>query len=244
MKAHWWSCVLGLLCMPAEVILHTWTVSQDPMSISHMMVKSSVEITCSTSLSDPMGLYLHRRFHGDRDVMYLSLKNGLVTKNNTAPTFRGRIHITPDRHIREGSGFTLHLSLLEQDDTDLYYCTWSYFRSETARPETQSSNGTIIIVTEEGPQGQCKDQILDLVLIILSVTAFSIVLMLFIGALTLRCRQFRRNFRPDRAAKPPRPTSPQHFCLQHRPQHRPPLRPHHCPYMVTSANTLDFRGPR
>lgn len=25
MKAHWWSCVLGLLCMPAEVMLSRWT---------------------------------------------------------------------------------------------------------------------------------------------------------------------------------------------------------------------------
>ncbi|XP_023263903.1 uncharacterized protein LOC111656424 [Seriola lalandi dorsalis] len=228
MEAYSWSCVLGLLCMPAEVILHTWTVSQAPLSVSFLRVNSSAEITCTTSLSNPMGLYLHRRFSGDRDVVFLSLTEGRITKHKTDPKFDNRIVVTADEQVMEGSGFTLSLSLLELDDTDMYYCSWIHFSQQTHQKETQSSNGTIIIVKEEGLQEPCKDKILDVTLISLSMTAFAAVLVLFIVALILKCRRFRKTFRP--AAEPRRPTSPRHIC------------PQHYPYMITSANPLDFRG--
>ncbi|XP_039991501.1 uncharacterized protein LOC120794467 [Xiphias gladius] len=232
MKAHWWSCVLGLLCMPAVVILNPWTVSQNPLSISLMRVNSSAEITCSTSLSEPMGLYLNRRFHGEGDIVYLALQNRLVTKNTTSAKFIGRIHVTPS--YGPSYGFTLRLSLLALDDTDLYYCTWSHFKPQTATRETQSSNGTIIIVREKEPQEQCKDHIEGLIMISFSVTA--VVLFLFTGALILilRRKRFKRHFRPARAIKSTRYISPQHVCPQHRIQH--------CAYLNPSANTLDFRG--
>lgn len=220
--------------MPAEVMLTTWTVSQDPVSISLMRINSTAEIKCSTSLSDPMGLYLHRSFHSKGDIVYLALDKGQVTKNTTTEEFTDRIHVAPDQQIREGYGFTMQLSLLGLEDTDLYYCSWSYFESETSSHKALPSAGTIIIVRETDPQEQCRDHILDLILIALSVTAFAAVLFLFIGVLIVRCKRFKKHFRPARGVKPPRPNRPQHVCPQQGAQHYP--------YLITSGNPLDFRG--
>ncbi|XP_070783736.1 uncharacterized protein [Enoplosus armatus] len=219
--------------MPAEVLLSTWTVSQGPTSISLKRVNSSVEITCSTSLSDPMGFSLRRRFHGEGDVVFLALDNGQITKDTIATEFVGRIRIAPDQQTREGYGFTLQLSLLRLEDTDLYDCSWIRFQSEKAIRQTMSSTGTIIIVRDRDPQEQCKHHVLDHIFIALSVTAFT-VLLLFIGALIVRRNRFKRHFRPAGAVKPPRPNRAQPVCPQHSPQH--------CPYMTTSVNRLDFRG--
>ncbi|XP_029383957.1 uncharacterized protein LOC115060221 [Echeneis naucrates] len=240
MKVCEWSCVFGLLCMPAEVVLQTWTVSQDPHSVSHLSVKSSARITCSTSLSNPVGLYLNRYFDREKDVLYLSLQDGLVTKNVTAPQFRGRIEITPERH-RSGFTFTLDLDLLVQDDTDLYYCTWSCL-TKNHKKESQSSNGTLIIVREWGSQELCNNQIQDLFLIIFIVATS--VFLICIAALIVRYRKFRRTFRPSRDAIPPRPENLLYICplnrsLQ-RPQHLAQHKPRHCHYMTTSADTLSL----
>ncbi|XP_031147015.1 uncharacterized protein LOC116044117 isoform X1 [Sander lucioperca] len=239
MKAHWWNCVLGLLCMPANVMLSTWTgecvFSQDPSSISLMRVNSSAKITCSTSLPEPMGLYLQRAFHDKRDIVFLSLKNGLVTKNTTAAEFVGRINVAPDQQIREGYGFTLQLSLLGQEDTGLYYCSWLYFKSDMANSEKLPSNGTIIIVKEGDPQEQCRDHIWALILIAFFVTAFTVLLFLLVRVIVRR-KRFKKNFRPARAVKPPRVNRPHHICPQRGDQH--------CTYLDTYVNspTLDFRG--
>ncbi|XP_038591382.1 uncharacterized protein LOC119915737 [Micropterus salmoides] len=225
MKAHWWSCVLGLLYMPAEVILSTWSVSQVPMSISLKKVNSSAEITCSCSLSYLIVFKLQRRFHGNEPVVFLSLENGEVTKNTIAEEFTDRINI---QQIEGGYGFTLELSLLRLEDTDLYYCNWIHMESE--KLETVSSNGTIIIVRDRDPHEQCKHLVLDFIFIGLSVTAFT-VLFLFLGVLIVRCLRFKKHFRPARAVKPSRPNRPQHVCHQQRAQH--------CPYLVTSLHTMD-----
>ncbi|KAK1881535.1 putative outer membrane usher protein EcpC [Dissostichus eleginoides] len=111
---------------------------------------------------------------------------------------------------------------MQLQDTNLYFCTWS-FVSEDIRPVHLSTNGTIIIVREE----LCGNPILDLVLIAFSVTAFTVIVLLFTGAMILRHRRFKKRFTPGRAAGPPRPPRPQHTCPQHQ------------PYLVTS---LDFRG--
>ncbi|XP_042253252.1 uncharacterized protein LOC121886911 isoform X1 [Thunnus maccoyii] len=235
MKALWWSCVLGLLFLPTEVTLNTWTVSQNPSSISVITVNSSDEITCSTALPNPMGFYLQRRFHNTKDVVFLSLEEGRISKNTTAAEFEGRIHITPVKQIVQGCGFTLRLSSLRLDDTDLYYCSWTYFKSETR--VTHPSNGTVIIVKEKDPSEQCNSHFLDLILITLSVTAFTIIMFLVIGALILRCKRFKKDFRPVRPEITPRPNRPEHVCH--------PRRAQHFPYLVTSENTcgpLDFRG--
>ncbi|XP_041818563.1 uncharacterized protein LOC121624761 [Chelmon rostratus] len=232
MRAHWWSCVLGLLCMPAEVILNTSTVSQDPSAISLVRVNSSTEITCSTSFPDPMGFYLHRGFHENRDVVFLDLENGQVNKISTAAEFVGRVRIASNWQTGKGDGFNygfiLQLSLLRSEDTDWYYCSWIYFKPETADLEKLSSIGTAIIVRDY--QEQCKTHIGDLIFIALSVTAFTIVLFLFIGALIVRRRRFKKRFRPARPVNPRRPNRPQHVSPQER------------PYLITSASTLDFRG--
>ncbi|XP_008303195.1 uncharacterized protein LOC103374823 [Stegastes partitus] len=232
MKVQWWGCMLGLFCMPAEVILIIWTASQNPASTSYKRVNSSAEITCSTSLSDPMGVYLHRRFHSNKDIVYLSLKGGLITKNTINEDFAGRIVVTPDQQIKGGYGFTMQLSLLELEDTNLYYCSWTYF--ELSKKQTVSSNGTVIIVSETGPKEQCREPIWDFTLILLSITAFIVVLSLFIAALIWRCRRFKKHFRPGRAAEPPAPDRPQHVCPQQHVQLSP--------YLITSSSHSDFRG--
>ena len=131
-----WYCISSLFFM----YFFSLTVSQDPELIPLMRVNSSAEITCSTSLSNPMGLNLYRQFHGNMKVVYLSLDNGQVTRNTIAPEFEGRIH---HQQMKDGHGFTLQLSLLRQEDTDLYYCSWQYFEKSL---ETLQSNGTMIIV--------------------------------------------------------------------------------------------------
>lgn len=108
-----------------------------------MKVNSSAEITCSTSLPDVLGLYLQRKFHRKSEIVYLSLHQGKVTKNTTAEEFIGRIQVTPNMQGKDGFKFTLRLSLLGLDDTDLYYCRWSHFN---LKKESLISTGTIVIV--------------------------------------------------------------------------------------------------
>uniref|UniRef100_A0A8C4GI30 Immunoglobulin V-set domain-containing protein n=1 Tax=Dicentrarchus labrax TaxID=13489 RepID=A0A8C4GI30_DICLA len=164
-----------------QVTIHlSLTVSQEPMSISLMRVNSSAEITCSTSLSNPMGLYLRRGLQNNKDIIYLSLDKGNINRHTTAAEFKGRVHIA-DGEIKEGKRFTVQLALLALDDTNWYYCSWENFNSETAETQTLSSN-------ERGPQEQCQTPIWDLVLIALSVIAFTVILSLVIGALVMRCR--------------------------------------------------------
>ncbi|KAE8284616.1 hypothetical protein D5F01_LYC17951 [Larimichthys crocea] len=233
MKAHWWSCVLGLLCMPAEVMLSRWTASQEPSSMSLMGINSSVEITCSTSLPDPMGVYLHRGFHGDEDAVYLDLEKGKVEKATVAPEFKGRIDVSSDQQIKDGFRFTFQMSRLELTDTDYYYCRWIFLK--TTKLEDLSSSGTVIIVKERNPTARkCVDDIWELTFIALSVTAFTVVLFLIIGALIMQCKRFRKSFKPARAVSPPRPNRPPHVRTQQR--------VHHCPYLITSTNDFDFRG--
>lgn len=136
---NWW------LQVEQSVTVHLFlTVSQVPMSISLKKVNSSAEITCSCSLSYLIVFKLQRRFHGNEPVVFLSLENGEVTKNTIAEEFTDRINI---QQIEGGYGFTLELSLLRLEDTDLYYCNWIHMESE--KLETVSSNGTIIIVRGE-----------------------------------------------------------------------------------------------
>lgn len=99
-----------------------------------------------------MGLSLQRRFHRNSeatDVMYLALVEGKVTKVTEAPKFEGRLQ---HRQSGEGLGFTLTLSLLRLDDTDLYYCSWNHIDTQTYDIRTYSSSGTIIIVRGENLQ--------------------------------------------------------------------------------------------
>ncbi|XP_034087485.1 uncharacterized protein LOC117556291 [Gymnodraco acuticeps] len=227
MEALGWSCVLGILCLPAEVLLHAWTVSQEPSSTSIKTINSSAEISCYTSVSDPVSLTLQRKFHSRTDVSFLYFQKGKIAKNTMDVVFKKRIQVSERKQLDGGVGVSFKIDMMQLQDTDLYDCTWSYV--DKGRLAT---NGTIIIVREEDPQELCGfgNHILDLVLIAFSVTAFTVIVLLFTGAMILRHGRFKKRFTPGRAAEPPgppRPPRPQHTCPQHQ------------PYLVTS---LDFRG--
>ncbi|KAK2820928.1 hypothetical protein Q5P01_023887 [Channa striata] len=237
MKGHWWSCVLGLLCLHVKVVHNTETVSQTPSYITYVGVNSSVTITCSTSLSDALGLYLQRQFHGKKNIVYLSLSKGNVAKNTTSEEFKGRIQVIQEKSNKKGYGFTLQLSLLALDDTDLYYCQWSHFEPKRAIEESLSSNGTIIIVRDFGDQEECEDQVFDYMFIILCGTAFSVTLFIAIGVLILKYRTSKKcKYRPHRRVAPSLPNRPEpvHPPRQQRLQHQP--------YMTTSEHVLDYRS--
>ncbi|KAK5850428.1 hypothetical protein PBY51_001310 [Eleginops maclovinus] len=229
METRGWSCVLGFLCLPAEVLLHTWTVSQEPSSISIKKVNSSAEITCSSSLSDPVNLILERRFHSGEEVMFLYLKNGKIAKKTPNAEFKPRVHVSERKQLDGGLGITFKISLLQLHDTNLYYCIWTYMYEDVS-PMKLQTNGTIIIVRERELQENCGSHTMNLVLIGFSVTAFIIILFLCTGAMILRRKRFKKRFIPGRPVEAPRPPRPQHLCPQHQ------------PYLMTSVSTLDFRG--
>ncbi|KAM4526292.1 uncharacterized protein V3H82_000706 [Fundulus diaphanus] len=245
MKAKWWSCVLGLLCMPAGVILDPWTAFQSPSSISNVRVNSSLEIRCTTTLESPVGLSLKRHFLKDEQILYLSFGNGDGFKDTKAEKFKNRTGITreqPNQGVKYS--FKLQLSLLGLEDTDLYYCRWTYFDEVTYRHIDLDSNGTVIIVREDGPVTECSNSTVDLTLICLSIAACTTILLIFVGAVMVRCTRFKKRFTPGRPyapplpprpPRPPRPSQPQHPYLQQQ-------NVHHCPYMMTSTNNYGSWG--
>lgn len=91
-----------------------------------------------------MGVSLHRGFHDNKDVMYLQMENGQITKETTSVDFTGRIQISHNPWVEGGHGFTWQLSQLRLEDTDWYYCKWLYPRSKTLVMEV--SIGDIIVV--------------------------------------------------------------------------------------------------
>lgn len=224
--------MLGLLCMPAEVVLGLGTAFQSPSSISFTRVNSSAEITCTTSLKNPMGLYVYRQFHSEKNIVYLDLTEFSITKNTICNTFAGRLHITPAKTVTsDHHGFTFQLSLLGVEDTNLYYCSWLHTSRQYSKIHADS-NGTVIIIKEGGLEEQCRNPILDLILICSSIGAFTVILLIFIIVLIMRCKRYKKKFRP--AVPPPRPPRPQRICPHH-----------HRPYLVTSVSTdinMDFRG--
>ncbi|XP_033963754.1 uncharacterized protein [Pseudochaenichthys georgianus] len=229
MQALGWSCVLGILCLPAEVLLHTWTVSQEPSSTSIKTINSSAEISCYTSLSDPVSLSLQRNFHSRTDVSFLYFQKGTIEKMTMTEELKKRIQVSERKQLDGGVGVSFKIDMMQLQDTDLYFCTWSHVDKG---PVKLATNGTIIIVREEDPQELCGfgNHILNVVLIAFSVTAFTVIVLLFTGAMVLRHRRFKKGFTQGRAADPPgppRPPRPQHTCPQHQ------------PYLVTS---LGFRG--
>ncbi|XP_008436016.1 uncharacterized protein LOC103481953 [Poecilia reticulata] len=245
MKAKWWSCVLALLCMPAEVMPNTRTVLQSPLTISNVWINSSLEIKCSTPQGDPIGLSLKRHFLGDEQILYLHFDKEVVTKNTTADKFLNRISITEEQ-LDPGVGYKFKLSLLEQKDTDLYYCSWVYI-DEKYNNLNLESNGTVIIVGEGGPVKACSLRTVDLTLICLSIVAFTGILLMFICLMIVRCRRFKKNFtpfrgyapplppRPSRPPRPPRTNQPRNIYMQQQTVN-------HCPYMMTSTHDYGIFG--
>ncbi|XP_041672026.1 uncharacterized protein LOC121528577 [Cheilinus undulatus] len=230
MEAHWWSCVLGLLCMPARV-LGSSTVSQQPLYIPLIGVNSSTEILCSTPLLGAQGFSLHGHFRGNKEIVYLHFDDGVVTKKTIAPEYESRIHVTPAQKVGQGQGFLLQFSLLGVEDIDVYLCSWSYLIPRSGIQQTLTDKGTFIFLREKDPQEECKRHILERSFIILSVIAL-ILLFVFIGALIVRCNRFRSNFTPVRAEATDRP----------RPLPVPPQQTSHChphPYLITSLDSLE-----
>ncbi|CAB1338169.1 unnamed protein product [Coregonus sp. 'balchen'] len=229
MDALLWRCVLGLLCTPAVL---TWTVSQSPSAVSLMKVNFSAEIHCSTSLPDPTGLYLRGRFHGDRDVLYLSMADRAVSRITTHYGFKGRVTVVSDQdqEVKRCCEFTLRLSQLGVDDTDSYYCSWRYYDSQRKVLVQLQSNGTIIMVRERDPE-ECfggGQTIMELILIVLSGTTFIVILILFIGAWMWRCT---RHYTPARVNR-------RHHHNQH--QHVSTAQAYF--FSSSSPDKVDFRG--
>ncbi|XP_029934009.1 uncharacterized protein LOC115378035 [Myripristis murdjan] len=234
MNAHWWNCMLGLLCMPGGVMLSNWAVSQTPPAISLTSLNLSAEISCSTSRPDPTGLRLTGHFHGHREIVYVHFKkNG--DKKTLHPDFMHRVDVVQDPETGPGTGFTLRLSLLGLQDTDMYHCTWTYFNEMTLSLETLPSNGTIIIVRERDPYEQCNGDAVHLILIVLSLSAFAVILSLFIGALIFKCTRFKKHYRPAGATSRSKPSRRPLPAL-------PPHRSEQLHYASTSSDSFDFRG--
>lgn len=116
----------------------SWILHYSPVTVN-----SSTEIKCLILHSDPMGVYLHRGFHGNKDVMYLQMENGQVTKKTTSVDFTGRIQVSHNPW-EGGHAMTWQLSQLRLEDTDWYYCEWLYPCSKTL--VTNTSIGTIVVV--------------------------------------------------------------------------------------------------
>lgn len=117
----------------------SWILHYSPVNVN-----SSTEIKCLILYSDPMGVYLRRGFHHSKDVMFLQMVNGQVTKETTSWDFAGRIEVSHNPWVEGGHGFIWQLSQLKLEDTNWYYCEWHYPRSKTL--ETETSIGTIIVV--------------------------------------------------------------------------------------------------
>lgn len=109
-----------------------------------MSANSTTEIKCLILHSDPLGVYLHRGFHDIKDVVFLQMKNGQITKETTSVDVRGRIRVSHNPLAEGSHGFTWQLSQLRLEDTDWYYCEWLYPKSTTL--VTKTSIGTIIVV--------------------------------------------------------------------------------------------------
>ncbi|KAF6723075.1 hypothetical protein FQA47_000276 [Oryzias melastigma] len=228
MIARWWSCLFGLLCVHAEGT--RWTASQSPASIRQVEINSSVEISCSTSLPSPMALSLHRFFKADAQIVYLSLSKANITKQNPREHYIDRVQVTRE-HLKPEYQVTLQLSKLKRDDTDLYYCSWTYFEDKEFTMEHLRSNGTVLVVGEKRPEAQCPIPTLDLVLVCAGATALILILS-FCGVRLYRGRRVRTegNFRP---VPPPRTERPHRnrscSCNSHP--------PHNQPYLVTSLQS-------
>lgn len=122
---------------------------QSPPVIALMDLNGSAEISCSSvghQIPELQGMSLWRKFKGSEQVFYQDnpMANGLITLH---ADFKDRISVT--RSPGDCCKFTFHLSLLQLEDTDGYYCRWLFFNSITADPHYQNSNYTLVIVRGE-----------------------------------------------------------------------------------------------
>ncbi|KAL0984060.1 hypothetical protein UPYG_G00136560 [Umbra pygmaea] len=201
-----WRCMLGLLCTPAVL---TWTASQNPIGLPRMRVNSSADIHCSTSLPNPSGLYLKGRFHGNREVLYLSMNDGAIQKVTTNTRFTDRVTVVKIQGVDLGYELTLRLSQLKVEDTDCYFCSWRYYDTNAKKLVVLPSNGTIIMIREEDPGCDGTQAKIELLLIVFSGTIFLFILLFTIKAL-VQCTRSKRPSPPARTTSLKR--TAQNYC--------------------------------
>ncbi|XP_018617207.1 uncharacterized protein LOC108939975 [Scleropages formosus] len=201
METLQWTCLLGLLSVRAAP---SWSetpmVSQSPKAISLLKVHSTAEIRCKSTLHDPVGLYLKRRFSDDKQVLYLSVPKLLLTFGRG---YEHRVSMTG-----KCCNFTFQMSQLMMDDTDGYYCSWTQFDVKTKEITVYKSKETIIIVRD--PNENCsRNSTMEGIFFILSLPVLVIVVSVIIGAAVSYCTR-TKVYRPAKVH-----------------QHRQLLCPHH-----------------
>ncbi|XP_056153657.1 uncharacterized protein LOC130127973 [Lampris incognitus] len=230
MRAYLWSCLLEIFCIPAVVV--PWTVSQHPPVVS-LTINSSADVLCSTSLLDPLALSLRRYLRHDSMIAYLSLEKKRVTKATTSEHLQGRFDVLPKPEPELGFGLTLRLSPLELTDTDIYYCSWTYFNATTFTKESLQSKGTLIIVRETDPEKLCDGHKIQLILVSLITIVFVLILSIVAVALAWKCTKFRKVYRPT--GRLPR-SIPRRYNQTYTQQTSPHV------YSSTAPCSFDFRG--
>uniref|UniRef100_A0AAY3ZWV5 Immunoglobulin V-set domain-containing protein n=1 Tax=Denticeps clupeoides TaxID=299321 RepID=A0AAY3ZWV5_9TELE len=134
---HHWPLLCKLLQIHNSLFsLVLWILS--PRAITLMHLNSSATILCSTTKQQPIGLYLKRRFSGDRDVLYLRVENGKATINRE---FTNRVLVQGDC-----CDYQLQLSSLKVEDTDSYYCKWILMDNDKGDVNYFPSHETVIVV--------------------------------------------------------------------------------------------------
>ncbi|XP_028815380.1 uncharacterized protein LOC114767801 isoform X2 [Denticeps clupeoides] len=200
---HFLFCILGLYISAVfgseEKVPD---VSQSPRAITLMHLNSSATILCSTTKQQPIGLYLKRRFSGDRDVLYLRVENGKATINRE---FTNRVLVQGDC-----CDYQLQLSSLKVEDTDSYYCKWILMDNDKGDVNYFPSHETVIVVRERNPEEGCHQHQLYHIFFILSLIVCTALLFVFIIMLIRRCTMRKQSYRPWRGSH--------HVCYHQRPQ--------------------------
>ncbi|XP_048102355.1 uncharacterized protein LOC125296470 [Alosa alosa] len=149
---------LALLCIFIAVAASngpSLKVFERPKVITLMQLNASAEISCSTTVHPQPGRGLHglslkRYFSGNEVVFY----QHMVDKTQTVHRdFEGRISVT--QKSSDCCEFTFQLSLLREEDTNGYYCSWVTFNENEVETSSLDSNYTLIIVRERDPEELC-----------------------------------------------------------------------------------------
>ncbi|KAG5854234.1 hypothetical protein ANANG_G00035630 [Anguilla anguilla] len=204
-----WTCVLGLLFTLARAArAESPVVFQSPKAISLMKVNSTAKIQCRTTLINPTGLYLKRRFSKELEVLYFSVGTSKRTVNQE---YKHRLSM-----IGECCDYTLQLSLLGVKDSDGYYCIWSKLDEQSGGVKRYESTDTIIIIRERDPKEDCnRIHNLQQILFLLSVTAGAVVVCVFLGVLMWRCTRTKESYRPVVTNQRHHQLCPQHSDMQY-----------------------------
>ncbi|XP_066518708.1 uncharacterized protein [Hoplias malabaricus] len=154
---------------------------QNPPAIVLSKLNSSAELTCSTT-HRPSSLSLKQRYFSSRELLYIHMEDDKMTFNKD---FKHRLSVT-----RHGFNFTLHLSQLQIQDTDSYYCEWVVVNSTMSDFIYKQANETVIIVRDGDPEEECQKRLKSRhVLLSISVLITVTMFIICIGLITWRFRQ-------------------------------------------------------